>query len=171
MEYKVFLISFVALAALAAGAGQANPRFTYSADGSQVTDSTTGLVWKRCSLGQVWDDGACKGSASTHTHKEIGAFVKVLYSDWRLPNFKELSSLRDEKEWRIKINKDAFPATPQGAFLTWTPPANGADSCPSYDTSRFDDPDSCAWYVHFNPEGPYIHSTANAPSYVRLVRR
>lgn len=99
----------------------------------------------------------------------------LLREGWRLPNFKELSSLieeRETKETRITINKEAFPGTPQGAFLTWTPPTNGADSCPSYDTFRFDDPDSCAWYVHFEAGvGPYIHRTANAPSYVRLVHK
>jgi len=163
------------VACLAANAGQTKPRFTYSTDGTQVTDATTGLVWKRCSIGQEWGGSTCTGKASTFTHKEIRVATKnnQLPKGWRLPNFKELSSLReDKKEWRVSINQVAFPETPPGAFLIWNPPANGADSCPSYDTLRFDDPDSCAWFVSFEADfGPYIHRTANAPSYVRLVRK
>lgn len=158
------------LACLSAGAGDARPRFTYSDGGSQVTDAITGLTWRRCSLGQVWDEGTCKGSAKLFTHQNIHAIVRA-YEGWRLPTPKELSSLREENRLMVQINQEAFPWTPRGSFLTWTPPADGSDSCPSYAAFRFDDPDSCAWFVHFDPEGPYIYISANAPSYVRLVRR
>lgn len=160
------------LVCLAADAGQAQSRFTYSTDGAQVTDAMTGLVWRRCSLGQAWDEGICKGDANTFTHKDIGVIVKTLYEGWRVPTKKELSSLVDETETWSKINKAAFPATPRGGFLTWTPPVGDSDSCPSYDARRSDDPESCAYFVNFEAGlGDYILINANFPGYVRLVRK
>ena len=44
--------------------------FTDNGNGT-ITDTTTGLVWDKCSRGQVWDNttppGTCTGAASTHT--------------------------------------------------------------------------------------------------------
>lgn len=60
------------------------------------------LEWMRCSIGQKWENNTCTGVAKKfdwhEAHKIIEAFnsqAKFLgYSDWRLPNIKELSELR-----------------------------------------------------------------------------
>ena len=77
--------------------------FTDNGDGT-ITDTTTGLVWDKCSRGQVWDNttppGTCTGVASTHTWAAALAEATAANSashrgqaDWRLPNRTELESL------------------------------------------------------------------------------
>ena len=77
--------------------------FTDNGDGT-ITDTTTGLVWDKCSRGQVWDNttppGTCTGAASTHTWAAALAQATAAnaashrgQADWRLPNRTELESL------------------------------------------------------------------------------
>jgi hypothetical protein len=40
-------------------------RFTDNGDGT-VTDTATGLQWKRCSEGQSWDGATCSGTATNY---------------------------------------------------------------------------------------------------------
>ncbi len=66
----VFVITGVATSAMA--------EKTYSDNGDgTVTDPTTGLVWMRCSMGQVWDgDGTtCTGTAKTYTFDTANALT------------------------------------------------------------------------------------------------
>jgi hypothetical protein len=52
------LLTSVLLAGLcSAHTAQAQARYSYSTDGSVVTDSKTGLIWRRCSEGQSWSAG------------------------------------------------------------------------------------------------------------------
>jgi hypothetical protein len=67
----------LALGALAVGPAQATcnyasivatapaSRFTDNGDGT-VTDTATGLQWKRCSEGQSWDGATCSGTATNY---------------------------------------------------------------------------------------------------------
>ncbi len=78
-------------------------RFTNHNDGT-VTDKQTGLMWQQCVLG--FSGAMCdQGSASAFTWK--GALEQAGqsfsdYSDWRLPNVKELLSIV-EKRIRYKL--------------------------------------------------------------------
>ena len=45
-------------------AAQAESRFVISADGKEVTDTQTKLVWQRCAVGQTWDGKVCVGKAA-----------------------------------------------------------------------------------------------------------
>jgi len=53
--------------AVAAFSAQAQGRFAVSADGQQVTDSTSGLVWRRCAEGMKWNGSICAGKPLKYT--------------------------------------------------------------------------------------------------------
>ena len=99
-----------------------------------VTDSETGLMWAKCYEGKQWagnsdadsSDDACSGPNITFTWDE--AFDRVEeantenylgYSDWRLPNYKELASLIEVACDFPAINENLFPDSSL-AGLHWT---------------------------------------------------
>ena len=138
--------------------------FTDNGDGT-ITDSTTGLVWDKCSRGQVWDNttppGTCTGAASTHTW--AAALAQAIaanaashrgQADWRLPNRTELESLVKIDANNPAIDSTHFPAT----HHTW------------YWTSTTYAPNpALAWIVLFNNGNTHAFSkTGTSP--VRLVR-
>jgi Protein of unknown function (DUF1566) len=91
-------------------------QYTVSANGQEVTDSKTGLIWRRCSEGQTWSGSACTGSPSGYTHEAAlaQATAQTLATNvaWRLPNIKELASIVDNTKANPAINRTAFPQTP-----------------------------------------------------------
>lgn len=99
-------------------------RYTIHSDGT-VTDNVTGLMWQQCSLGQTWEtnggEGSCSGTATIHTWDN--ALIQAAdnrdygYSDWRLPNIKELTSLVAEDRYSPAINSTVFPSPPSSCFL------------------------------------------------------
>lgn len=100
-------------------------QFTDNKNGS-VTDKKTGLTWKKCSEGQVWNraNGKCTGSVTPYAWKaalnrttvinRTGGFLGK--TDWRLPNIKELTSIVEEQCYSPAINLAVFPATPSVWF-------------------------------------------------------
>jgi hypothetical protein len=76
------------------------PSFFDNLDGT-VTDTTTGLIWQKCSYGQEWDNNqkVCTGSPVTVTWKQALDAAETLtwagHEDWRLPNLNELQTLVD----------------------------------------------------------------------------
>ncbi|TXT33139.1 MAG: hypothetical protein FD135_5547 [Comamonadaceae bacterium] len=157
---RIHLLASVLLLAGLCGAqtAQAQARYSYSVDGTEVTDSKTGLVWQRCSAGQSWSAAktTCTGTAATYTHEAALSFAKT-QTGWRLPNVKELSSITVKTRSNPAIDVMAFPATPSSWFWTSTPSAFNA---------------SFAWGVNF--KAGYVHynsSDRNSPNFqVRLVR-
>lgn len=81
-----------------------------------VTDTRTGLTWKRCSEGQAWSGGRCVGSvirrswADSLVIAEQASFAGR--SDWRVPNVKEIASLVETCRSQPAIDLVAFPDTP-----------------------------------------------------------
>ena len=128
-------------------------RYSYSTDGSQVIDSTTGLTWQRCVAGMSWNGTTCTGTAATYTHEAALAYAKT-QTGWKLPNIKELASIVDRTRSNPAIDTTAFPATPAG--YTWSASPYAGDG-------------SLAWSVHFY-HGYVYGSSHNYALFVRLVR-
>ena len=109
-------------------------RYTDNGDGT-ISDAQTGLMWSKCSYGQPYDgtdtdnDGLiCDGSPAFDNWQQAFAWaedsnanVDYGYSDWRLPNIKELSSIVDFGSTRPAINQSVFPNTPSGPYWSSTP--------------------------------------------------
>ena len=94
----------------AVGLAYGAERFSYSNDGSEVTDNTTGLIWKRCAEGMTWSGVSCTGSATKYIHK---AALQLGINGWRLPNIKELASIVDRSKSNPAItDPSSFPNTP-----------------------------------------------------------
>lgn len=135
---------------------QGADRFSYSLDGSEVTDSTTGLVWRRCPEGMAWRGGTCANAATTFTHEGALQYAQR-QTGWRLPNVKELSSIVDDSKISPAIDMGAFPSTPSNSdswFWTSTP--------------RPDVP-SKVWGVSFSYGNVHYYDRSKS-GYVRLVR-
>ena len=92
-------------------------QLTDNADGT-VTDTKTGLMWKQCAEG-LSGVGCTTGVAQTYTWSAAlnqaqtvnlaGGFAG--YTDWRLPNIKELRSITEKQCFSPAINLTRFPNT------------------------------------------------------------
>ena len=132
-------------------------RYEIHGDGT-VTDTLTGLMWMQCSLGQ--DSNAdCSGNASRYTWEQaLGAaegHVFATYSDWRLPNIKELSSLAARDRYDPAINSTVFPNTPSTWY--WSASPNAYDSY-------------FAWRLNFIDGNDDGYGDRYGSGHVRLVR-
>jgi len=124
--YIIFNNGFVGIGASRNGsfnvrlvrAGQLSkiPRYTLSADGQEVTDSQTRLIWRRCTEGLIWNGTTCTGKASPLSHEAALQHASAQATSngipWRLPNIKELSSIADKNLHNPATDPSAFPATP-----------------------------------------------------------
>lgn len=144
-------------------AASAQP-YVISANGSEVTDQKTGLIWRRCIEGMVWDSTTCVNATttctnvsavtpSTFTHQEA-LQCAATQTGWRLPNIKELSSIADKNRTTPAIDPTFFPATPASLFWSASP----------YVGSPF-----LAWRVDFL-NGSVDVNIRSDPLPVRLVR-
>lgn len=140
-------------------------RFTDNGDGS-VSDNVTGLMWKKCieglsgtacgtgqGLAFIWQT-ALQRAVSENLLSPLG------YSDWRLPNIKELATLVELQCHLPAANLNRFPNQP-GAIevnssLSWS-------SSPSSESAF-------AWAVQFL-EGGVAQANKNSIGFVRLVRK
>jgi hypothetical protein len=108
------------------------PTLTDNFDGT-VSDEVTGLIWKKCSEGQTWNDATngCDGSSTSYSWQNSLLRAKTVntnadgenlgYNDWRLPNIKELSGIIDLSQHDPAINTGIFPSTPSSWFWSSTP--------------------------------------------------
>jgi len=76
-------------------------QFTISANGEEMTDKTTGLVWKRCDEGQVYDSkqNICTGDSKEYTFVAAQQHAQEVAAStgkaWRVPTVDEWKSLFD----------------------------------------------------------------------------
>ncbi len=130
--------------------------YTNGSDGT-VTDTRTGLMWKKCSEGQT--GSTCSGTAGAYTWSAALGLAAASrfagHADWRVPNVKELRSLVEECRTGPAINDTIFPSTPSSSF--WS-------SSPSDYTSTY------AWYVYFGNGYSSDYSFRSHNGSVRLVR-
>jgi len=138
------------------------PTAAFTANGNgTVTHVKTGLMWKRCSEGQVWNGTTCAGAATTYTWqialnqaKTVNTAGFAGFTDWRVPNKKELASIVEIQCVTPSINATIFPATVSGWYWSSSPYAGSA---------------TFAWFVGFNGGGELANFKSNN-NYVRLVR-
>jgi hypothetical protein len=142
------------------------PRFTDNVDGT-VTDNLTGLMWLKdanCIATNYPDfdnDGTAGDGAVTWQHSldfvvgiNDGTYATCGggYSDWRLPNIKELQSLLDFSEVNPPLPSDHLFSDVQ-VFDYWS------------STTRTN-PDYTSWAWIFNTTSGYlIYSAKNNPIY------
>ncbi len=136
---------------------QATP-FVISANGQEVTDSATGLIWRRCPEGMTWNGSICNNSATFYDHenalKRATSEASSSKLNWRLPNAKELETLLIENAANPALDVTAFPNTPNELFWSSTPYSGDSDG---------------AWVVDFSV-GVVGAIMRNHLSFVRLVR-
>jgi Protein of unknown function (DUF1566) len=139
--------------------------FTVSLSGQEVTDNETGLIWRRCSEGAIWNGISCEGVARTFTHEQANTRAASMAATtghaWRLPNIHELLSIANSTLTPPAIDARAFPETPPNRFWTSTflvreGQHNGLHA-------------KRVMYVHFG-KGGYLHADPAEANYVRLVR-
>ncbi len=156
--YILTMLLLVLALSLSAGVVLAQKRHNPSADGHEITDSRTGLIWRRCVEGMVWKARTCSGLAYFSSQSEAAARAKNAATEgqvWRLPTMKELSAIvavREAEQGKAAIDPVAFPATPVARF--WTSSSVG----PGY-----------FMYVGF-ADGGAGEGPRNSPGAVRLVR-
>uniref|UniRef100_UPI00405621AD Lcl domain-containing protein n=1 Tax=Candidatus Electronema sp. TaxID=2698783 RepID=UPI00405621AD len=148
--------------------GKAIGQYIDHGDGT-VTDTKTGLMWKRCSEGLSGMD--CKeGKLKRYNWADAVKHFKNVkyagYKDWRLPTIDELKTLvycskgQDKDEWckngseKPTINQQAFPNTEAWAYWSWSPYMGNS---------------AYAWYVNFR-RGYSAYDSRAYVSAVRLVR-
>jgi len=136
----------------------AQERYTPLADGSEVTDSKTGLIWRRCAEGMTWNKTTCTGKAMFANQGQAAGLAKAQATStkvWRLPTLQELNSILAVREidvGKAAIDPKVFPATPIARY--WTSTSVG----PSY-----------FMVVGFG-EGHSGEGERNSPGATRLVR-
>ena len=129
--------------------------YTVNADNT-ITDNKTGLMWRRCSQGMN-DDATCTGTAATYTWTLALAQCEAEttdYSDWRLPNMKELFSIIKFEGAAPFIDQTTFPATVSSYYWSSTTYVPNA---------------TYAMDVHFN-DGSVLLDLKPNYDYVRCVR-
>ena len=123
---------------------------------------STELMWARCVVGQTWneEDFACEGEPvrlSWQMALQLSDdYVYADYTDWRLPNIKELASIVEHACVSPSSNESVFSNTPNGNFWTSTP-----------NTSA--DKTTEAWAVAFS-NGRIDSRDKHQDYYVRMVR-
>ncbi len=137
------------------------PSYTPATIGSDyvVKDNLTGLMWKKCSEGQTASVSNCTGTPGTYTFAaaltRCGAQTYAGFSDWRLPNIRELFSIINDNTFTAPlIDKVKFPVTVSDAYWSSTTYAGDA---------------STAIYVSFDYP-TVMNSPKTTSHYVRCVR-
>lgn len=95
--------------------------FNVYADGT-VLARATGLMWARCLMGQSWTEGRCSGAPAEMRWADAVGAARLSglagYSDWRLPNAKEVLSILDDRCSGPALHADLFPIAT--TFSAWT---------------------------------------------------
>lgn len=134
-------------------------RFVVNTDGT-VSDTQTGLMWQRCNYGQVYNSGTalCDGQAQPINWQASlkGALndTTANYTDWQVPNIKELASIVDHRCSEPSINSDIFLSTKSQNYWSNTSGVNNMNS---------------AWVYQFASGLNSLHAKTSSV-YLRLVR-
>jgi hypothetical protein len=127
-----------------------------------ITDLRTGLMWKQCLEG--YSGTGCTTAATTVTFTWRDALDQPAvnniapgfanYTDWRLPNIKELATIVEMQCYAPAANSNRFPNLPDYTNV-WS-------GSPSFNVSS-------SWSLAFRT-GKVLEASRNDSDYVRLVR-
>lgn len=169
------LTTLVTLLAMLAGSeamAECNPDITITKPNSiytnhgngTVTDNDTGLMWMQCSVGlsgetcttgfangMNWKQALESAQSANSANGGTGAYG---YTDWRLPNRKELGSLTETACFAPAINTTLFPNTVSDGYWSASPGNYFINT---------------AWSVLFDV-GSESDELKDSSFYVRLVR-
>ncbi|MBI5559433.1 MAG: DUF1566 domain-containing protein [Deltaproteobacteria bacterium] len=139
--------------------GQSQAAYTDNNDGT-VTDTSTGLMWQKCSMGQIWNGATngCDGTAQAYDWQTALMQSENLslagHGDWRLPSRHELQSLEDYARADTSTGSAYFPGSSSLDYWSSTSSATYAGG---------------AWVVHFN-FGFVSYTNKSTNNDVRAVR-
>ena len=138
-----------------------NPDSAYIVNSNgTVIDTRSNLMWQACSEGQVWNGSVCTGTASQLTWDQaLAAGVAsrfANFSDWRLPDVKELSSLVETCTDSPTINTTVFPSGLGSGYWSSSP------------TKQLNST-NVSWMINFQ-FGTTNKNGRISPAYARLVR-
>ncbi|CAK0762148.1 conserved exported hypothetical protein [Gammaproteobacteria bacterium] len=153
LSLNLLFLCLLALSGVAAATGTF--RYTDNNDGT-VTDTTTGLTWMRCAMGQTWTGSICDGAPATYPWDQANAITNTFagHNDWRLPTIRELTTITELTRSSPAIDTSVFPGAPSSVFWSGSPVAGGS---------------GLAWDVGF--DGGYGSWGARGSGFaVRLVR-
>ena len=135
-------------------------QFTDNNGDGTVTDTATGLMWKRCLEGLTYSPGSCTGTPTVVNWDGALSLVKNYtgfagYTDWRLPNIKELQSIVEEQCYQPAVNLELFPNTPDTTVWSNSPMATS--------------PSTLVWIIDFS-QGDMVYADKTMSYSVLLVR-
>ena len=114
------------------GLAQTSSDGTYIVRDDRVIDLRSGVEWLRCSVGQLYQDGACAGDVLRLSQEEAAEAVRLANKElggiWRLPTREELEYLVCTTCAAPKIDEIVFPGTVAEPYWTgqknWISPKN-----------------------------------------------
>lgn len=159
---KSYFLAIFSLSTLISNAVAAPP-YVISTDGQEVTDTKTGLIWRRCPEGMTASSSTCAGTPLGYTPVAALARAKseaqASGAAWRIPNIRELASIVDRTRTFPAIDTTAFPDTPSAYFWSSTP----------FIHSIVVHTRATNWDVGFD-QGRVTQSESASAIYIRLVR-
>lgn len=151
-------------------------------------DKKQGIMWDKCSLGQVWQNDTCEGEAMRYPWEKAKQAVEQLnennhlgYNNWRLPHIEELHSLIYCPSGFVKSN--GIPAK-RGGYKRVKEECQGNDypkptinqknfpntmKMPYWSASSYTENNINAWGVYFG-RGVDSYYPKKDSHYVRIVR-
>lgn len=142
-------------------------QYQLSSSSLSVIDLDSGLMWQRCAVGQSFSaaSNSCEGSATTYSdwYSALNALATLNsnnydgYSNWRIPNVKELWSVVETGCASPAINITSFPNSPTGHFYSSTP-------------TRTTDAEGNGITAGQGLKVPFSFGSSSSLTYLRLVR-
>ena len=155
-------------------------RFVIGANNNDnlIFDRKTGLMWQRCPTGYLFDspfgvcaedpnatDGFTWQQALDRAQTANGNNLSG-YSDWRVPNVKQLASIVENRCYGPAANDLVFSTAPAGAFWTNSPTAQSNDPNTISGTTVVANK---IWAVNFS-QGQVLSAGKTDVLFLRLVR-